>query len=256
MKKRGHTEGIVTRSHLDGSRVYSAILIKKGQYFDRRFPTPEEAIAFRREDKLKDALWQLPSLPLKARAALETILQDDPLVAPVIDVFLRCSLGSGAPPLGTTKRKKRAMANPPGQPHSQRPMDPPPAANIRMNDYAQRWFEENTWRWNATGAAQLRSILLTHIMPAWRTRPVHTVTNAIKIQKWFMRLATTGLSRIHLKNIRAIFVMLLHAAQVDGLIQVNPCSHPTCSRKAIMALASRKKETVRCMPSNTTLRAS
>lgn len=245
MKKRGHTEGIVTRLHTDGSRVYSAVLTKKGQHFDRRFPTLAEALAFRREDKLKDALWQFPALTLKERAALEAIQQDDPLVAPVIAVLLQCSLGSGAPPLGTTTRNKRVMADPPGQPHSQRPMAPPPAADILMNDYARRWFEENTWRWNATGAAQLRSLLLTHIMPTWRTRPVHTVTDATEIQQWFTQLATTGLSRTHLKNIRAIFVTLLHAAQVDGLIPENPCSQPTCSRNAIMALASRTKETVR-----------
>lgn len=241
MKSAGRTKGIYTRTHADGSQVFSAVLTKRGQHFDRRFPSLEEACRFRREDKLKDALWQFPPLTGKERRALEDIRRRDPLVAPVIDSLLRCSPGSGQPPLGTTARATRNISDPPGRAHSQRPMDPPPDPDVLMHDYARRWFETNTWRWSARAAAQLRSLLLSHLMPDWRARPVRTVTDAFELRSWFETLAKEGLSPVHLKNIRAVFVMLLHAAQTDGLIPANPFSHPSCSRKAIIALSTTTK---------------
>lgn len=237
MKKRGNMEGIIKRTRKDGSTVFSATLSKSGHQFDRRFPTLEAAIQFRREDKLKDALWQFPAVTAKERRALQTIRDQDLLIAPVLSVFLQCSRGSGEPPLTASGRKPRTMTDPPGQPHSQRPMEPRPSRDILMNDFARRWFEENTWRWEARGAAQIRSLLLAHIMKDWRTRPVSTVSDPAEIRDWFERLARTGLGRTHLKNIRAIFVMLLHAAQVNDLIEENPFNAPLCSRKAILALA-------------------
>lgn len=243
MRKRGNMEGIIKRTRKDGSAVFSAVLTKGGQHFDRRFPTLEAAIQFRREDKLKDALWQFPAVTTKERLALEGLRHRDPLIAPVISVFLRCSRGSGEPPLEASDRGKRTMADPPGRPHSQRPMDPRPDRDILMNDFARRWFEDNTWRWEAKGAAQIRSLLLSHIMPDWRTRPVATVSNPAEIRDWFKCLAQKGMSRTHLKNIRAIFVMLLHAAQVNGLIEENPFNTSICSRQAIMALARTKRDT-------------
>jgi len=79
-------------------------------------------------------------------------------------------------------------------------------------------------------------------MPDWRARPVRTLTDACELRSWFETLATKGLSPVHLKNIRAVFVMLLHAAQTDGLIPANPFSHLSCSRRAIIALSTNHKE--------------
>lgn len=98
----------------------------------------------------------------------------------------------------------------------------PARGSLRLEDWASEWL---TTRGDlrATTRARLESVVRLHVLPAFGSRRLSSITNA-EVRRWVTRMGESGMSPASVRKAAFALRQMLDAAMVDRRLAVNPAA--------------------------------